>query len=103
MFKSIKKFWPSRRCGEIPRSLNRPRRYDWVCRIGVMGPKTWLLAQKFLDMLGEDVDLNVDSVAGSGDSQSRHGQRVGNQHDGECIGPDVDQRKADPVDGDRSL
>ena len=36
-------------------------------------------------------------------SQSRHGQRVGNQHDRKRIGPDVDQRQADAVDGDRAL
>ena len=31
------------------------------------------------------------------------GQRVGNEHDREGVGPDVDQREADAVDGDRSF
>ena len=54
-------------------------------------------------MLGEDIDLDVDAIPGPGDAQGRHGQRVGNEHDREGVGPDVDQGEADAVDGDRSF
>ena len=54
-------------------------------------------------MLGEDVDLDIDAIAGPDDAQRRDGQRVGNEHDRERVGPDVDQGEADAVDGDRSF
>ena len=61
------------------------------------------LTQQLLNMLCEDVDFDVNTITRSDDAQSRHRQRMGNEHDREGIGPDVDQRQANAVDGDGTL
>ena len=61
-------------------------------------------AQQLVHMLGEDVDLDVNPITGLGCMpRVVIGQRMGNEHDREGIGPDVDQCQANAVDGDRSL
>src|SRR5437870_1547870 len=54
-------------------------------------------------MFGEDIGLDIDAVAGPDEAQGGHGEGMGDEHDGERVGRDVDQREADAVDGDRSL
>src|SRR5690349_13059294 len=54
-------------------------------------------------MLGEDIGLDIDAVAGLDQAQGGHGEGVGDEHDGEPLGLNVDQGEADAVDGDRSL
>src|SRR5215212_5235882 len=54
-------------------------------------------------MLGQDVGLDVDSVAGPAHPQRGDGQGVGDQHDREAVVLDLDQGQADAVDGDRAL
>ena len=54
-------------------------------------------------MFGEDVDFDIYAIARSVAAQGRHRQCVGNEHDRKGIGPDVDERQADAIDGDRAF
>ena len=59
--------------------------------------------QQPLDVLGDDVDLEVDPIAGLTGAEGGPRQRLGDQADREPVGAGLDDRQADAVDGDRAL
>ena len=54
-------------------------------------------------MLGEDVDLEVDPVAGLAQAEGGAGEGLGDQADRERLGAGLDDRQAHAVDGDGAL
>src|SRR5436190_14819157 len=59
--------------------------------------------EQSLDVLREDVDLEVDLVAGLQRAQRRRGQRVRHERDGETAVAELRDRQRDALDGDRAL
>ncbi|MDV6290353.1 hypothetical protein R2F25_30575 [Streptomyces sp. UP1A-1] len=60
-------------------------------------------AEQPLDVLGDDVHLEVDRVAGLLDAERGQGEGGGDEADGEEVGAGVDDGEADAVDGDGAL
>ena len=83
----------------VPFELCRHCDEGSITESGIVVPRA--SSQEFLHVLGEDVDLDVDTIARLNDAQSRDGQGMRNQHDRERVGPDVNHGEADSIDGDR--
>src|SRR3954452_11993088 len=60
-------------------------------------------SEQLLDVLGQQIDLEVDDRAGGGAAQARALQGLRDEGDGEAHVVDGDDGQGDAVDGDRSL
>src|SRR5581483_4674907 len=70
---------------------------------GMFGSALSRLTHEALDVLGQEVDLEVDRVAGALDPEGRDGSGVGDQGEFEGLVADAGHGQADAVDGDRAL
>src|SRR5262249_52581282 len=115
--RSMRKFCPNLFLGLMPRSSNRLRRYESVCRGEfsgtVMSTHEARLPQRVQgyatttealpDVLGQQVCLQINGCPSLFEAQGGAGERVRNQGHPEAIGSHVHHGQADAVHGYRSL